>query len=255
MSNQASTAIREITDEEVAFYQRNGWVKLDRLIEPELAAELLRIGGPRTQDESSLDPGLRFWKNAFGLAKDDVEPFRSLSCGETMGRNAQRLMNRKRLAADDVAVRYLNDLVVCKRAEDVATHFHQDQNGLDRLGSLMFWFALDEVTPEMGAMRFLSGAHREGPLGFVPREGDILDLYPKLLDLYEWSPPLHYLPGDATVHHGCMIHGTPPNATDRPRWAYIVAYSAADALRRDNAFDFLPFDDVENPVVFARAER
>jgi hypothetical protein len=255
MSERARSAVRELTDEEVGFYQRNGWVKLDRLIEPELAAELHRTASPRAEDESSLDPELRFWKNVYGLTKDGVEPFRSLALGESMGRNAQRLMNRTRLSDDDVPVRFLNDLVVCKRAEDVATHFHQDQNGLDRLGSLMFWFALEEVTPEMGAMRFLSGAHREGPLGFVPREGNILDLYPKLLDLYEWSPPLHYQPGDATVHHGCMIHGTPPNETDRPRWAYIVAYSPADALHRDNAFDFLPFDDEQNPIVYARATR
>jgi hypothetical protein len=37
----------------------------------------------------------------------------------------------------------------------------------------------------MGAMRFLSGAPHEGPIGFVPHQGDILDLYPKLLELYK----------------------------------------------------------------------
>ena len=35
--------IREITDEEVAFYEENGWVKLDRLVSPELADELRRV--------------------------------------------------------------------------------------------------------------------------------------------------------------------------------------------------------------------
>ena len=38
----ADAIAREVTDDEVAFYQANGWVKLDRLISPELAAEMRR---------------------------------------------------------------------------------------------------------------------------------------------------------------------------------------------------------------------
>ena len=35
---------REVTDEEVAFYQKDGWVKLDGLITPQFTAELLDAG-------------------------------------------------------------------------------------------------------------------------------------------------------------------------------------------------------------------
>lgn len=104
-----------------------------------------------------------------------------------------------------------------------------------------FWVALDEVTPEMGSMRFVSGAHREGPLGrpapdesrhrWEPR--DTLEEYPKLLELYELSPPLHYQQGDATVHDGWMIHSAPPNESDRERWCYIAEFAAADVRWRD----------------------
>ena len=52
-------------------------------------------------------------------------------------------------------------------------------------------------------------------------DGDLLAQYPKLTELYEVSPPLHYQPGDATVHHGYMVHGAPPNETDRHRLAYL----------------------------------
>jgi hypothetical protein len=34
--------IREVSEDEVALYQAQGWVKLDHLIMPDLAAELLR---------------------------------------------------------------------------------------------------------------------------------------------------------------------------------------------------------------------
>jgi hypothetical protein len=70
----------------------------------------------------------------------------------------------------------------------------------------MFWVALADIVPEQGAMRFLTGSHREGPLGThgvlgTGASDDALTVYPGLLDLYELSPPLNYRAGDATVHH------------------------------------------------------
>lgn len=242
-------SVREITDEEVASYQENGWVKLDGLLNQEQTEQLLKAGEARVEDWPG-EKATSLWKLKHNLARDGVDPFRSLVFSETMGRNTQRLVNRQRLSHTDVPVRYLEDILVCKRFEDTATHYHQDhQYRADRLGSLMFWIALAEATPEMGTMRFLTGSHREGPLGVVRVEEDIIDRYPKLPDLYEWSPPLHYKPGDATAHHGCMVHGSLANTTDRPRWAYRIGYGPADALRGPK-FDVQPYDDDQNPIVF-----
>ena len=85
--------------------------------------------------------------------------------------------------------------------------------------------------------------HREGPLGSVrlpapegltPAElkaynnRGMLNYYDKLPDLYEWVGPFHFQPGDATVHHGDMVHGGAENLGTRARWAYIVEYMPAD---------------------------
>lgn len=242
--------IREVTDAEVAFYERNGWVKLDHLVTPELAAELLRVGV-----ESGDTPG--GWES---VARDPgVEPFRSLVFGERMGRNAARLVNRRRLTDSDTGLRYRNDHFVRRDpGGEHGTPYHQDsaEHGSDRVGELQFWLALDEVTPEMGAMRFLSGVHREGPLGAgaLGRE-DLLAQYPKLADLYDLSPPFHYQPGDATVHHGYMVHGAPPNTSDRPRWSYIFSYTPADTRWwngevRNWGSERVPLDDERNPIVY-----
>ncbi len=242
--------IREVTADEVAFYEQNGWVKLDGLITPELTAELMRVGL-----ETGDRPGA--WESM--AAAPGIEPFRTMVFGERMARNAARLVNRRRLTDTDIGLRYRNDHLVRRdRGEQHGTPYHQDsaEHGSDRIGELQFWLALEEVTPEMGAMRFLSGVHREGPLGsgaLSPQ--DLLVQYPKLMDLYEMSPPFHYRPGDATVHHGYMVHGAPPNSTDRPRWSYIFSYTPADTrwwngVMKNWGSERRTLSDEQNPIVY-----
>lgn len=245
--------IRDVTAEEVAFYEENGWVKLDRLVTPEYARELRRVG--EAHEDGIHPPGS--WNS---LATDPgVEPFRALMFSERMGRNAERLINRRRLTDVQVPLRYRADHFVHRPPGGAhGTPYHQDsvEHGSDRAGELQFWLALDEVTPEMGAMRFLSGVHRAGPLGAVLRdERDLLQQYPKLLDLYEMSPPFHYQPGDATVHHGYMVHGAPPNTSDRARWCYIFSYTPADTrwphgVTKNWGSEKVPLDGARNPIVY-----
>lgn len=248
-------SVRQVTDEEVAFYQSNGWVKLDRLITPELAAELLRAGEEWHEREHKSTRG---W-NALAIHAD-AEPFRSVMFSDRMGRNAQRLVHRERLGVAAVPLRYRNDHFVARPPETGGTPYHQDstEHGSDRAGELQFWLALAEVTPEMGAMRFVTGSQREGPLGAVLNGSpDLLEQYPNLTDVYELSPPFHYQPGDATVHHGYTVHGAPPNTSDRQRLSYIFSYTPADTRwwngRVENwGSKRLPLEDAENPVVYPR---
>ena len=41
---EIEAVLREVTDEEVAFYQEYGWVMMKQLIDPAFSAELLRVG-------------------------------------------------------------------------------------------------------------------------------------------------------------------------------------------------------------------
>ena len=91
------------------------------------------------------------------------------------------------------------------------------------LGELQFWLALEEVTPEMGPMRFINKSHREGPLGSVFNQdsddlaggvrgcralGNLLDQYPLLPEVLGVSEPgeMHYMPRDVTVYHVYCAH-------------------------------------------------
>ena len=250
------SALREVTDEEVACYQEYGWVMMRQLVAPEFAAELLRAG-QEWSERSGKETGPRS-----GLAREEgTEPFRSFMFSERMSQNAMRLVNRKRLKGVDVPLRYRIDLLLQKLPGAAGQTYHQDssEHGSDRVGELQFWLALAEVTPEMGAMRFVSRSHREGPLGSVFNDdrGDLLEQFPNLTSVLELSPSLRYQPGDCTVHHGYTIHGGPANSTDKPRWSYLFSYSPADTRYwNGNAGNWgserKRLGDPENPIIYPR---
>ena len=229
---------RAATEEELAHFYKNGWVHMKALIPADLAEEMGKRGEHELLDRGPEDdPRIRdrsVWRDLYFLGRDEgVEPFHSLTRSPVIGRNAQRFMRR------EVPVGFHVDMFAVKmpRGHDSSaeTGFHQDFPNfpLDRAGLLTFWVALDHLTPDQGTMRFLSGSHREGPLGKVNLLSDgraILDHYRHLEELYELSPPLEMEPGDCTVHSSLVVHSAAANTTDRPRWSYLMCYYPCDAL-------------------------
>jgi hypothetical protein len=249
-----SIVAREITADEVLFYEQCGWVKLDGFLDRELVGELLQVaeeitastrsgfdGAPEVEGQGYA--GFRDFGRWFGLASERAvtavnvrfDPFPAVSSSKELGRAMQRLFNRTRLAVEDVGVSTRGNAVawLAPNEPERDPGFHQDlRPEEDRSGRANMWVALDEVVPEQAAMRFLTGSHREGPLGIPSPE--LLERYPKLTELYPVSPPLHYLPGDVTVHHRFLVHGTPANRTDRPRRSAIFTYMPSDVTVEDS---------------------
>ena len=243
-------SMRDVTDEEVAAYRENGWACCRELIPPALAAEALeRVKTQMTEadavDRASLASAANrgakvkigdaaMWRDWYFLGRDDhIEPFRSIAFSKEIGHNAQRFIGR------DVPINFHADMMAVKMpaggAASGPTGFHQDWVNFpfDRTGFLTFWFALDEIAPEQGSMRFYNGSHREGPLGkmgIAPGSPpiEVPQYYPSLAAQHPLSEPIHLMPGDATVHNGMVVHGAPENATDRPRWVFLCAYHPAD---------------------------
>ena len=253
---EIEAVLREVTDEEVAFYQEHGWVMMKQLLTRDFAGKLLHVG-QEWMESNGTDMGRR--KRAPGLARQEDTPFRSLMFSARMARNATRLVNRKRLKGVDVPLRYRTDILQQRNPGCAGAPYHQDssEHGSDRVGELQFWMALAEVTPEMSAMRFVSRSHREGPLGAVlnDSEGDLLEQLPNLTSVLELSPPFHYQPGDCTVHHGYTVHGGPNNTTDKVRWSYLFSYSPADTRYWNGSAgnwgsQRTPLDDSHHPIAY-----
>jgi ectoine hydroxylase-related dioxygenase (phytanoyl-CoA dioxygenase family) len=271
-----SSHIRRVTPDEVAHYEEYGWVMLRELVSRELAAELLAAA----KDVLEVPQGDWEGNRTRGrLALEGIEPFRSVAFSAQMADAARTLINRARLSDVDVPIKYHADSLWAKGPGATGTGYHQDDpvRPGDRPGVFNMWLALDEVTPDMGGIRFLNGVHREGPLGTsmgnamqaeidagldeATRKSEaakgILAYYPKLTDLYEWSETFHYQPGDATVHHGWMVHGGPDNTSDRHRWGYILEYMPADTrffydddVRRISGVNQQSGLEKDHPVVY-----
>jgi ectoine hydroxylase-related dioxygenase (phytanoyl-CoA dioxygenase family) len=231
MNTQPSDPVRLVTPEEVALYRKNGWASLPQLVPTDIVARML------TEARSLIDKGSQFenaWQSYTHVVRDHgIEPFRTVAFSKIMARNVQLLTGR------DEWVRMWVDTIACKQpiGSEIGagpTPWHQDLPHYphDRAGHVAMWLALDEVTPERGAMRFLSGSHREGPLGrvFGTSLPDTVDRYPYLTEDYEVSEPLHLLAGDATCHSGMVVHSAPHNTTDQPRWSFIFTYIPDDIL-------------------------
>ena len=227
--------IRAVTDTEVAHLRQHGWVKLERLVSPELAGRLLERArvhmgpsGDRHAARQGTDTGNVYWNDRHDIAEDD-DAFAALCLGPKMGANAQRLMRRNvgvLQTANMLAVKIgANQGSSCASTEP--TPFHQDALDLpiDRNGYVSFWIALDHVRPDMGGMRFVDRSHTLGMMGLV----NLYETYPELKEM-SLTDPIELAPGDATVHTMYTIHGTDTNQTAAPRWALIVAYIPEDAM-------------------------
>ena len=238
-------AIRDITDAEVAAYQKNGWAKLDGLVRPDVVADLLahlklKMGEEAEADVSSAGGyGVKtarppqakaLFKSYEHPSKDDAY-VRDFAFSAGIGRVLSRCVGGP--------VRSWGDACYVKMPvsrEGGKTPWHQDfpYYPFDRAGSLTVWIALVDVPPSMGPMRFVNGSHLWGPQGRVIARTDgkdTMDILPPFLrEQVVISPEFGLKAGDATVHNDLTIHSAPPNQTEKPRWAFTMSAFPADTL-------------------------
>ena len=123
---------------------------------------------------------------------------------------------------------------------------HQDLTywGLGAIDGLVTaWIALSPATPASGCMDFVAGSHKNAILphddtfddnNLLSRGQEVrVDVAPEDLTAIE----IH--PGQMSLHHGLMIHGSGPNTSDDRRIACVVRYIRPDMAQevgdRDHA--------------------
>jgi ectoine hydroxylase-related dioxygenase (phytanoyl-CoA dioxygenase family) len=222
----------DVTDEEIAFYRANGYVKIEGLLNAEevadwKAAVLKAVEGygdrritPGRPDRPNNDA---YFKAAFVQKQNfwqAYEHMRPLSMNENMARMGAKL-------AGASGLRLYMDQSFIKQPGGNPTHWHIDMpfHHYKHEKSLAVWVALDDTTVENGCLNFLPGTHKEEPMEsprFSGNFGDIFDLYPKWREIA--PAPVQLKAGDCTFHNEYVAHCAGPNLTNRPRTGFSVIY-------------------------------
>ena len=262
MSGEAilDPGVRAVTDEEVRFFFENGWVKLERLISREYAAQLLEGAkrlfgedGNAPNDEPELPEGYRWFRTHVGLGDSDPH-YRALATSQALGGNFARLFGR------ESSIRKMRDSLLLKHPAGGGmaepTRYHQDtlQNFFSEANTLNIWLALDEVRPEQGALRFYSRSHKLDNLGNL-LSPEIWEGWASYLKEHcTLTDPIHLQPGDVTVHSHFTIHGTGANSSPHPRWSWGALYLPGDARYTGaqspftDALGLEPFGPLDHPA-------
>jgi Phytanoyl-CoA dioxygenase (PhyH) len=125
---------------------------------------------------------------------------------------------------------YQNTIWAKNAGEDSYVSWHQDNTyfGHDPCEVVSVWVALSPSRPESGSMRFLPGSHRLGqlPVRYEVKDHNMLSSGQVAeFDASEFEPFATSLePGEASVHHAFLIHGSPPNATKEQRLGVTFVY-------------------------------
>jgi ectoine hydroxylase-related dioxygenase (phytanoyl-CoA dioxygenase family) len=207
------------TDEQIAAYQRDGFVRIPDVLSTADAARFAaaaRAARDRRIDQGSPDPAFTQVMQAW--QQDDT--LRELTLSPVLASIATALAG--------IPLRLYHDQLLVKEPHNgVPTAFHQDQPYYPHLGcrhALSAWIALVDVPVERGCMTFISGSHH---LGGQYRQNihdsdNLLTLAPELM----WKPrvTLPLRAGDCTFHHSLTAHSASPNLTDEARLAHVVVY-------------------------------
>jgi hypothetical protein len=252
-------SIRSVTDEEVAIFQENGWVRLRSLVDTQTVAALLQLA----EEKMAAEKTARTYGNAVDRSFRDFPGIdrnaplaRDVTLAPVMGRSMARMLGVRN-------VRVLIDGFLVKMPERQGAHaetvFHQDFPGhpVDRSGFLTVWLALHDMPVDAGLVQFYNRSHTQGSHGWVFADGVDLRRRCTGLKTADLSLPAAMKGGDATLHHSLTVHGAAPNVTADNRWAYTVIYMDPDTryngaqgeFRGSKVAPYAVLDQAEFPLV------
>ena len=229
---------RQLTDEEIATYQRDGIVCVRQAFDAAWIEELRDLVAQDMAKPSGMVKDINA-KGASGFFFGDtfvchhVEGFKravfdgpgAALAGQAMGASKVNLL--------------FDQILVKEPNTSTPTLWHHDAPywpvAGDRVCTL--WLALDPVTRDSGAVAYVKGSHRWGrrfkAVSFDPNQQYEEELPPVPdIDGNRADYDIVYFdlaPGDITLHHGLTLHGAPPNGrADQRRRAYIQRFTGDD---------------------------
>ena len=122
--------------------------------------------------------------------------------------------------------------------------WHQDLTywGLSDQQEISAWIALGPVNRDNGCMRFIPGSHKLGqkPHRDVSDASNILTRGQHAdVEIDEsQAVDVELAPGQASLHHGHLLHCSGPNHTDQPRVGMVINYISTSVYQSVSKLDF-----------------
>jgi ectoine hydroxylase-related dioxygenase (phytanoyl-CoA dioxygenase family) len=209
---------------EIEFYEKNGFVKLEKVLQDEAldfanrnisAAVYLR----KEQDKRTLQEKSEYEKSFLqcGYLCWDYESVNKFVLSKRFAAIARDLMRVGH-------VRLWHDQALFKEPGGNATSVHQDCSYWpvsEPKYTITMWMALEDVDLDMGCLYFYPGTHDEKMKEYVdifknPHLPDSLHDKDKI--------PISLKAGDVTFHSGLLFHGAGKNQTKKLRKGMTVIY-------------------------------
>jgi hypothetical protein len=214
-----------LTKEQVEDYRRDGFISPVRILSPQAAAECRREVEAM---EAAFGGSLR------GAMRTKI--YLRFPWAYRIATSPRILDVAEDLIGPDILL-YQNAAWVKNAGEDSFVSWHQDNTyfGHEPCEVLSIWIALSPSRPESGSVRFLPGSHRLGalPVRYDLRKENMLSSGQVAdLDISAYTPvPVSLEPGEASIHHASLVHGSPPNLTGDRRMGITFVYHSP-ALRQ-----------------------
>jgi len=112
--------------------------------------------------------------------------------------------------------------------------WHQDLKywGMDESHEVTAWLALSDVTTATGCMKFVAGSHKLDMVDHVDTfaEDNLLSRGQEIAVDVNEDEAVHVQlkPGEVSLHHGKLFHGSSPNTTDDRRIGFALRYIATN---------------------------
>ncbi|MGH2646286.1 MAG: phytanoyl-CoA dioxygenase family protein [Ginsengibacter sp.] len=221
----------QLTTQNIADYERNGYVIIKNFLKTEEVNKLYKIA---TGDDT-------LQKHAFDL-NDQSGKKTKLTLWYTPGNDAYGLFTKSERMVESVDTLMYGDSAVCHFHSKLmqkepkvggAWEWHQDygywyKNEFllpDQMMSVMI--AITDANKGNGCLQVIKGSHKMGRIehGFageqVGASQHYVDLALKTMDLVY----VEIKAGDALFFHSNLLHRSEGNLSDKPRWSLISVYN------------------------------
>lgn len=254
-----SHPLREITQEEIDTYNKDGIVCLRGLFSQDWVEQIREAA-----DYSMSNPGefaieLAAERGDQGRFFHDIFVWRyNEMCKDFVFNSPAAEITGKIMNSNKVNI-FFDQWLIKEPGTNTATPWHHDMPYWPIKGWQIstLWLALDPVEPGSGAVEYVKGSHKWGktykPATFSgSHEYD--DALPDVPDVEAMRDELEFIqfemePGDCTVHQGLIVHGAPGNSSSKHRRrAYVSRWAGDDAVLdiRDGVQEMPPMPDLPN---------